>query len=176
MTANPHKTRLTHWRALCEIDAGSCDGLTYDEIKQRWPEEFEARQRDKFRYRYPRGESYLDIIERLEPVIFELERCQFPVVLIGHQAVLRCVYAYFYGDKNPQMSDIPYTPIPLHTVALSLSFSLSFSFFLYVYIPDAASFLILESFIYSILLCLFCYKNKTNICMYLLSLLFTTLY
>lgn len=32
---------------------------------------------------------------RLEPVIFELERQQSPVVIIAHQAVLRCLYAYF---------------------------------------------------------------------------------
>ena len=46
------------------------------------PEEFEARKRDKLRYRYPRGESYLDVIQRLEPVIFELERATSPVVVV----------------------------------------------------------------------------------------------
>jgi 6-phosphofructo-2-kinase/fructose-2,6-biphosphatase len=106
----------TQWRALCEIDAGICDGLTYEDIKKRWPEEFAARKKDKLRYRYPRGESYLDLIERLEPVIFELERLKFPVVVVGHQAVLRCLYAYFWGENTPQMSDIPFVAIPLHTV------------------------------------------------------------
>ncbi len=43
---------------------------------------------DKFRYRYPRGESYEDVIQRLEPVIFELERERRTVLVIGHQAVL----------------------------------------------------------------------------------------
>ncbi|ONK62588.1 uncharacterized protein A4U43_C07F5670 [Asparagus officinalis] len=68
------------WRALDEINAGVCDGMTYEEIKRNMPEEYESRKKDKLRYRYPRGESYLDVIQRLEPVIIELERQRAPVV------------------------------------------------------------------------------------------------
>ncbi|KAF2938768.1 hypothetical protein DAI22_03g142000 [Oryza sativa Japonica Group] len=53
------------WRALDEINAGICDGMTYDEIKKIKPEEYESRSKDKLRYRYPRGESYLDVIQSL---------------------------------------------------------------------------------------------------------------
>ncbi|KAK6935702.1 6-phosphofructo-2-kinase [Dillenia turbinata] len=52
------------WRALDEINAGVCDGMTYEEIKKNMPEEYESRKKDKLRYRYPRGESYLDVIQR----------------------------------------------------------------------------------------------------------------
>ncbi|KAH9621576.1 hypothetical protein KSS87_023496 [Heliosperma pusillum] len=83
------------WRALDEINAGACDGMTYEEIKKNMPEEYESRKKDKLRYRYPRGESYLDVIQRLEPVIIELERQRAPVVVVAHQAVLRALYAYF---------------------------------------------------------------------------------
>ena len=48
--------------------------------------------------RYPRGESYEDLVARLEPVIMELERQQ-NVLVIGHQAVIRCLLAYFL-DKT----------------------------------------------------------------------------
>ena len=100
-------------RALNEIDAGVCDGLTYDEIKERMPEEFAARTSDKFRYRYPRGESYADVIQRLEPVIVELEGLRSPVLIVGHQAALRALYGYLIG--KPQ-EDCPYLSVPLHTV------------------------------------------------------------
>jgi len=46
------------WKTLNEIDTGICDDMTYEEIKENFPEEFEARDVDKFGYRYPRGESY----------------------------------------------------------------------------------------------------------------------
>ena len=101
------------WRALDEVDAGICDGMTYAEIAERTPHEYEARQLDKFRYRYPRGESYQDVIQRLEPVIFELERERAPVLLIGHQAVLRALYAYMM-DRPPL--ECPFVSIPLHTI------------------------------------------------------------
>jgi broad specificity phosphatase PhoE/predicted kinase len=101
------------WRALDEIDAGVCDGMTYAEIAEQMPQEFRARAADKFRYRYPRGESYQDVIQRLEPVIFELEREPSPVLVIGHQAVLRALYAYVM-DRPP--NECPFVSIPLHTL------------------------------------------------------------
>ncbi|CAN0902171.1 FKFBP [Linum grandiflorum] len=101
------------WRALDEINSGVCDGMTYEEIKRNMPEEYENRNKDKLRYRYPRGESYLDVIQRLEPVIIELERQRAPVVVISHQAVLRALYAYF-ADRP--LSEIPHIEMPLHTI------------------------------------------------------------
>ncbi|KZS14883.1 6-phosphofructo-2-kinase/fructose-2,6-bisphosphatase short form [Daphnia magna] len=100
------------WRALNELDAGICEELTYEEILQKYPEDFKARDTDKFHYRYPRGESYEDLVARLEPVIMELER-QENVIVVGHQAVLRCLLAYFL-DKSAD--ELPYIHVPLHTV------------------------------------------------------------
>lgn len=112
-TAAPLGRNIQSLRALNEIDAGVCDGLTYEEIKQQMPDEFAARARDKFRYRYPRGESYADVIQRLEPVIVELEGLRSPVLVIAHQAVLRALYGYLMG--KPQDA-CPYLIVPLHTV------------------------------------------------------------
>jgi broad specificity phosphatase PhoE len=56
------------WKALDEIDAvgqvlctnmtsrfvqGICEGLTYEEIAQRYPQQFDNRDMDKYHYRYP---------------------------------------------------------------------------------------------------------------------------
>lgn len=102
----------TEWRALVEIDAGKCDGLTYKQIEEQWPEEYKMREENKFDFRYPMGESYRDVVQRLEPVIMELER-RSNVLVVGHQAVLRCLMAYFQDVPN---EELPYTKIPLHTV------------------------------------------------------------
>uniref|UniRef100_A0A671Q7C1 6-phosphofructo-2-kinase/fructose-2,6-bisphosphatase-like n=1 Tax=Sinocyclocheilus anshuiensis TaxID=1608454 RepID=A0A671Q7C1_9TELE len=100
------------WKALNEIDAGVCEEMTYEEIQATHPEEFALRDQDKYRYRYPKGESYEDLVHRLEPVIMELER-QENVLVICHQAVMRCLLAYFL-DKSAD--DLPYLKCPLHTV------------------------------------------------------------
>jgi broad specificity phosphatase PhoE len=44
-------------RNLDELYAGICDGMTYKEIEQVYPEEFARRQSDKLAYRYPRGKQ-----------------------------------------------------------------------------------------------------------------------
>jgi broad specificity phosphatase PhoE len=76
--------------------------MTYQEIQEKYPEDFAARDLSKFSYRYPRGESYEDLVARLEPVIMELER-QENVLVIGHQAVLRCLLAYFLDKPSGKM-------------------------------------------------------------------------
>lgn len=101
------------WKALDEIHAGVCDGMTYAEIAAGMPAEFEARKRDKFHYRYPRGESYQDVVQRVDRVIIELERYRTPVLVICHRAVARALYAYF---MQLPPAKTPHLPIPLHTV------------------------------------------------------------
>uniref|UniRef100_A0A8C6G9M0 6-phosphofructo-2-kinase/fructose-2,6-biphosphatase 4 n=1 Tax=Mus spicilegus TaxID=10103 RepID=A0A8C6G9M0_MUSSI len=91
---------------------GVCEEMTYEEIQDHYPLEFALRDQDKYRYRYPKGESYEDLVQRLEPVIMELER-QENVLVICHQAVMRCLLAYFL-DKAAE--ELPYLKCPLHTV------------------------------------------------------------
>lgn len=100
------------WKALDELDSGVCDGLTYEEIAERFPEDFKARDEDKYNYRYRGGESYRDVVIRLEPIIMELERSE-NVIIVTHQAVLRCIYSYFL---NMSQNQSPWMEMPLHTL------------------------------------------------------------
>lgn len=99
--------------------------MSYEEISSKYPIDFAARDQNKFSYRYPRGESYEDLVARLEPVIMELER-QGNVLVVTHQAVLRCLLAYFL-DKSAgkihsttQLSSNPYSFIIQTRVLLTL--------------------------------------------------------
>ncbi|KAE8354113.1 hypothetical protein BDV28DRAFT_156480 [Aspergillus coremiiformis] len=100
------------WKALDELDSGVCDGLTYEQIAEKYPEDFAARDDDKYNYRYRGGESYRDVVIRLEPIIMELERSE-NVIIVTHQAVLRCIYAYFLNTPQEQS---PWMEVPLHTL------------------------------------------------------------
>ncbi|KAF9116501.1 Fructose-2,6-bisphosphatase [Mortierella sp. AM989] len=100
------------WKALDELEAGKADGLTYEQVEEQFPEDFAKRDDDKYQYRYQDGESYRDVVARLEPVIMDLER-QDDILIIGHQAILRCLYAYF---MNYSTERLPYIKIPLHTL------------------------------------------------------------
>ena len=101
------------FRNLDEIYAGVCDGKTYEEIEESYPDEAAARKTDKFTYRYPQGESYTDLIARLEPLAHELERLREPVLIVAHQAIHRVLYCYFMGLPRESCTRIS---IPLNTV------------------------------------------------------------
>ncbi|KAF2154323.1 bifunctional 6-phosphofructo-2-kinase/fructose-2,6-bisphosphate 2-phosphatase [Myriangium duriaei CBS 260.36] len=100
------------WKALDELDSGVCDGLTYADIEAQYPADFRARDEDKYNYRYLGGESYRDVVIRLEPIIMELERSE-NIIIVTHQAVLRCIYAYFMGSSQEKS---PWMEVPLHTL------------------------------------------------------------
>ena len=61
---------------LNELCGGDFDGLSAAEFVERYPQIWQKRMADKLRFRYPGagGESYLDVIARLRPILIELER------------------------------------------------------------------------------------------------------
>ncbi|KAF9955118.1 Fructose-2,6-bisphosphatase [Mortierella alpina] len=111
-TAKHLPNKKLAWQALDELEAGRADGLTYNQVEELFPEDFANRDNDKYNYRYQEGESYRDVVARLEPVIMDLERTD-DILIIGHQAILRCLYAYFMNYSHERL---PYIKIPLHTV------------------------------------------------------------
>lgn len=88
---------------------------SYDQIKRRYPQEYDLRRNDKLHYRYPGagGESYLDVINRLRAVIVEVERMTDHVLLIGHRVVARVLLAYFLGLER---EDVAKLDVPLGTI------------------------------------------------------------
>lgn len=91
---------------------GECESLSYEELQEHFPKELALRDREKLKYRYPQGESYVDVMQRLVPVLTQLE-CETNVLTISHQAVLRCILGYFL-ETPPE--EIPYIHVPLHTI------------------------------------------------------------
>jgi len=98
---------------LDDLDFGQFDGLTYDEMAQQHPQEYMARVADKLSYRFPHGDSYEDVIQRLEPVIEELERQKSAVLIISSLPVIRSLYAYFI---EKEINEVPYLHISQHTL------------------------------------------------------------
>lgn len=106
---------LKEMRMLNEIDAGICDGMSYEEIRENLPQEYSARMANKIGYRYPGvgGESYLDVINRLRAVIVEIERMSDNCLVICHRVVARILLAYFMNLGRDAIGDLE---VPLHTL------------------------------------------------------------
>lgn len=105
---NEDEYDVKQMKMLDELNAGQMEGLTYDEIHRKYPEEYAHRKRNKLYYRYPGpgGEGYLDIINRLRTVIVEVERMTDHVLLVGHRSVARVLLAYFRGLKREEVADL----------------------------------------------------------------------
>lgn len=97
-----------------EIDAGICEEMTYEQIRQQMPDVYHARALDKYNYIYPRGEGYVTLYKRvfqgLKKALF-LSGNSSTFMIVGHQAVNRIILSYlFYRRKR----DVPYIYVPQH--------------------------------------------------------------
>lgn len=100
---------------LNEIDGGICENMSYFDVEKKWPELISKRNKDKFNFKYPEGESYYDVIKRINDFILEINRIEKNILIISHRAIVRCILGYFMNYKK---QDIPYIEIPLHKINL----------------------------------------------------------
>jgi alpha-ribazole phosphatase len=93
---------------LRELNIGVWEGLVWQEIQSRWPEEWRARLADLVNYRVPQGENLLDVQARVMPVISEvIERHQGQEILVvGHGGVNRVVLLNAIGAPLAGMFNI----------------------------------------------------------------------
>lgn len=136
---------IKQMRMLDELYAGRMEGMTYDEIKEKFPEEYEHRKREKLQYRYPGpgGEGYLDVINRLRAVIIEVERMTDHVLLVGHRSVARVLLAYFLGLDRDQVAGLD---VPLGVLYMLEPKPYGVDFKVYRYNPDTDWFDYLQDF------------------------------
>ncbi|XP_053983743.1 6-phosphofructo-2-kinase/fructose-2,6-bisphosphatase 1-like isoform X1 [Hylaeus volcanicus] len=126
-TARGVEAPQEHVAALNELHAGICEGLSYEEMQEHYPQEFAWRDQDKLRYRYPWGESYIDAMQRVDPVLADLQTSD-NILVVSHQAVLRCIIGFFMDKKR---EELPYMEVPLHTIirASSQGYNYKLEFF-----------------------------------------------
>ena len=105
--------RIIPIREFDELNGGICEGMSYREIQEKLPEVYRCRKADKYRYRYPGGESYEDMKPRIEIGIkkaFFLNLKARHIMIIGHQAVNRMILSHFLYRRD---EDVPYIYTPL---------------------------------------------------------------
>ncbi len=97
---------------LDEINSGLCENMRYEEIREKYPEEYAARARDKYNYVYPGGEGYVTMRERISrgfrKALF-LSGAAPGTLIIGHQAINRMILSLFLYRRTV---DVPYIYVP----------------------------------------------------------------
>lgn len=94
-----------HRSELREVNIGIWEGLTWQEIQSRWPDEWQARLNDLVNYRVPEGENLLDVEARAMPVVREmLERHRGQeLLLVGHGGLNRIILLNAIGAPLAKM-------------------------------------------------------------------------
>ena len=82
-------------RDLREIDMGSWEGVAFDEVRRKYPDQFEKRGEDIFNYQTPGGESFAQCAGRVLAAVAEmLERTTGNILIIGHAGVNRIIICH----------------------------------------------------------------------------------
>ncbi|PIR02495.1 MAG: hypothetical protein COY73_00145 [Candidatus Nealsonbacteria bacterium CG_4_10_14_0_8_um_filter_37_14] len=83
---------------LNEANFGIFSGLTFKAAEKKYPEIYNARLKDKWNYRIPKGESFKDVSERLESFLKNLKKESNKVgsvLTITHATVLKVFLVKF---------------------------------------------------------------------------------
>ena len=111
-TASKFKN-VENFEELNEINSGICDSMTYQDIEKKYPEEFNKRKGNKYYYRYPEGESYYDIDQRLKKIYQMISESKNDILIVAHQAVLRVLISNYI---KRDIEEIPYLEVSLNKI------------------------------------------------------------
>jgi alpha-ribazole phosphatase len=105
--AKPHHISCIPKRDLREISLGRWEGLTFDEVRRQYPEEFHARGMDIVHFRPTDGESFLDCTFRVIPAFHEiLTSVRGNVLIVGHAGVNRIILSQALGRSLEDLFEI----------------------------------------------------------------------
>jgi len=98
---------------LNPLDRGIHSGISNYAIEHKDVGFFERWSSDPYNVRYPGGESYYDLVTRLETVLIEIEQQTAPVLVVSHVSCIQVLLAYFMGHPVQESMNIK---VPMHTV------------------------------------------------------------
>jgi len=90
---------------LEEMNLGEWEGLSWSEIKEKYPVEYEEWFIKRRYTKTPNGESYQDMLERVLTSIHKIidENCN-EVIIVTHSAVIMCIQCYLTNTPFDEMT------------------------------------------------------------------------
>lgn len=97
--AEPHGLRPVIISQLRERSFGLWEGMTFNEIKDKYPEEFEAWVNNPLKYSPPEGESTIEVrdraIEEIEKILSNHDNEK--IAIVAHGGINRIILCHFLG-------------------------------------------------------------------------------
>jgi broad specificity phosphatase PhoE len=88
---------------LVELTFGAWEGMTWKEVRKAEPQLAAQRERDKWGYAPPGGESYAMLADRVRPILDDLAR---DTVIVAHGGVARAFLAVACGVSTRHAAGI----------------------------------------------------------------------
>lgn len=91
-------------KGLEEMNLGDWEGLSWDEVKGKYPNEYDEWYINRRYTKSPKGESYQDMIERVLAVIHKIiNENSHDVAIVTHSAVIMCLQCYITNTPFDEM-------------------------------------------------------------------------
>lgn len=104
---------VIHRPELTQLNPGAAEGLTDEELKEKYHEHYLKHIADPYHHRYPRAESYHDLALKIEPLILEMEKSPNDVLIIADESIIRIFYGYLMAANA---ADIPFIQFPQNEI------------------------------------------------------------
>ncbi|HWB61557.1 MAG TPA: histidine phosphatase family protein [Chthoniobacteraceae bacterium] len=117
--AHPHALDVQQREGLREISHGHWEGLTRQEVGERFPGEAAEWDLDPYTFAPPGGESGLAVTARALPVLLEIVRAHPDecVLLVSHKATIRLLLSSLLGfDPRRYRDNLDQSPAALNIV------------------------------------------------------------
>ncbi|GAA0182743.1 alpha-ribazole phosphatase [Clostridium sediminicola] len=89
-------------KRINELNFGDFEGKSYEQLLDKYPEECTEWSNNWKEFRPPNGESYIEMYNRVENFILDLEKEELEnILIVAHSGVMRTFFAYIMdGELN----------------------------------------------------------------------------
>lgn len=92
-------------KGIEEINLGEWEGLSWAEVKKKFPAEYEEWYNNRRYTKPPKGESYEDMLKRvLEAIHNIIKKGSEDVAVVTHSAVIMCLQCYITNTPFSEMT------------------------------------------------------------------------
>ena len=91
-------------KGLEEINLGEWEGLTWSEVQEKFPKEYDEWYNNRRYAKSPKGESYQELLDRVLPIIDRIiNENSDDVAIVSHGAVMMCLQCYLTNTPFNEM-------------------------------------------------------------------------
>lgn len=92
-------------KGLEEINLGGWEGLSWAEVKEKFPKEYEEWYKNRRYTKPPKGESYQDMLERVLAALQSISTDEREnIAIVTHSAVIMCILCYITNTPFDEMT------------------------------------------------------------------------